>query len=479
MEIPNSFFGGYNPYDLRVSEKYMTYGEWHHRGDVHCDGQSFFEQQSLTDVFKAANRWHCRVESGITTIWGNFSDKDPNAELTEINVRESVFMPGATGIGFITVEGFRISHAASNWAPPSVALQSGAVGPRMGKGWIIQNCEITDVRTVGVILGQSPGADYGNIDSFGSHVVRNNIIRRCGQAGIAGKRGATRSLIQGNLIEEINPRREFGGHETAGIKFHLSVDATIEGNLIRNVYRQESEAAFGMWIDFANQGMRITRNIVYGCETATLFLEMNHGPTLVDNNVFVGSSGISSKSMATVYAHNLFVDTGFRYKADEERSASYYKPHTTVSIGREKVRFGEDLWLNNIFLRGGLSEVGFAEGFVSDHNIYLENASPSGFEGKNSIADGRPHGFRLDESRSGVTLSFEVPENVLETNPEKVDAKRFGLFTKTGQLLEDRNGSPISVTADIRGSRFADIVPGPLAVLKAGANQIEWPLQPE
>lgn len=476
VELPNTFFGDYNPYELRVSEKYMTYGEWHHRGDLHINGKSLYEHRSLTDVFKAGNRWHCRVESGTTTIWAKFPGEDPNEELTEINVRESVFMPEEAGIDYITVDGFKFSHAASNWAPPSVALQSGSVGPRMGKAWVIENCEISDVRTVGIILGQSPGADYRNIDSIGGHIVRNNIIRRCGQAGIAGKRGATRSLIQGNLIEEINARREFGGHETAGIKFHRSVDTTIEGNLIRNVYREEGEAAFGMWIDFANQGMRITRNIVYGCETATLFLEMNHGPTLVDNNVFIGQPGISSKSTATIYAHNLFIDTGFRYKADVERSASYFKPHTVIESNREMVTFAEDQWLNNIFLRGGLSEVDPAEGFISDYNLFLEDASTSPFEGENSRQEEDLYDFRLDGHRSGVSLSFDIPQSALEMGASQVDANRIGILTKTKQKLEDLDGTPIEVTEDIRGTRFTNFPPGPLANLKAGTNVIEWPL---
>ncbi|MFB0555824.1 MAG: right-handed parallel beta-helix repeat-containing protein [Phycisphaerae bacterium] len=88
---------------------------------------------------------------------------------------------------------------------------------------------------------------------------------------MAGQKGATRSLISGNLIEDTNYRREFGGWETAGIKFHNSVDTIISGNLIRGVYRQE-QGAFGIWIDFGNQGIQITHNVVYNTEAATVFL---------------------------------------------------------------------------------------------------------------------------------------------------------------------------------------------------------------
>ena len=129
-------------------------------------------------------------------------------------------------------------HSAENWAPPGMELQRGAVGTRMGKYWIIENCTIVNARCVGIIIGHAPGVDYNDIDAFGDHIIRNNVIRRCGEAGIAGQKGATRCVISSNFIEDTNYRREFGGWETAAIKFHQAVDTVISGNLIRGVYHQ-------------------------------------------------------------------------------------------------------------------------------------------------------------------------------------------------------------------------------------------------
>ncbi|MCL4193544.1 MAG: DUF1565 domain-containing protein, partial [Thermoguttaceae bacterium] len=261
-ELPNDFFGDYNPYALAVSGGWLNYGQWHHRGDVYLNGEAFYEKQTVQEVETAGQSWHCEVNDKVTILRANFGQADPNAELTEINVRECLFMPEITGLRYITIDGLQFAHAAANWAPPVVELQTGAVGTRMGKHWIIENCTVTNARCVGIILGHAPGVDYRDIDAFGDHIVRNNVIRRCGQAGIAGQKGATRSLIAGNLIEDTNYRREFGGWETAAIKFHNSVDTVISGNLIRGVFRQE-QGAFGIWIDFGNQGIRITRNIIY------------------------------------------------------------------------------------------------------------------------------------------------------------------------------------------------------------------------
>ncbi|UCG49309.1 MAG: right-handed parallel beta-helix repeat-containing protein, partial [Phycisphaerales bacterium] len=343
-ELPNAFFGGYNPYALKLSGGWLNYGQWHHRGDVYLNGEAFYEKQTAEEVKDAEQSWYCQAGEEVTTILANFGDANPNNELAEINVRESLFMPKVTGLKYIVVDGFHFMHAAANWAPPVIELQTGAVGPRMGKHWIIQNCTIVNARCVGIILGQAPGVEYDDIDAYGDHIVRNNVIKRCGQAGIAGQKGATRSLITGNFIEDTNYRREFGGWETAAIKLHNSVDTTISDNLIRGVYHQQ-QGAFGIWMDYANQGTRITRNIIYDTEAETVFLEMNHGPALIDNNIFIGK-GLKSNSEATIIAHNLLVDSWYKYQPDTRRRSSYYRPHTTIAVGRKTGTAKDERWYN-------------------------------------------------------------------------------------------------------------------------------------
>ncbi len=314
MQLPQRFFSDYNPYALNLSGSWLHYGRWLHRGDVYLDGQAFYERKTLEEVKQQPHTWCCRTTQDGTTIWAHFGGANPNARLAEINVRESVFMPTESGLSYITVAGFHILHSAENWEPPGLKVQMGAIGPRMGKSWIIENCTITNARCVGIILGQASGVDEADINAFGAHVVRNNVIRRCGQAGIAGQKGATRCLIVGNLIEDTNYRKEFGGWETAAIKFHESVDTVIRGNLIRGVYHQ-GYGAFGIWMDWANQGTRITGNIIYNTQAANVFLEMDHGPILVDNNVLIGQ-GVRSNSEGTVFAHNLLVDCTFEMVSD-------------------------------------------------------------------------------------------------------------------------------------------------------------------
>jgi alpha-N-arabinofuranosidase len=472
VELPNSFFGDYNPYALTLSGGWLDYGQWHHRGDVYLNGEAFYEKKTAQELAGAERTWFCQVDGNVTTIRANFGKANPNTELIEINVRESIFMPEVTGLKYITVDGFHFLHAAANWAPPNLTLQMGAVGTRMGKYWIIENCAITNARCVGIILGHAPGVEYRDIDAFGDHIIRNNVIRRCGQAGIAGQKGATRSLISGNLIEDTNYRKEFGGWETAAIKFHNSVDTVISGNLIRGVYH-EKEGAFGIWMDFGNQGIRITRNIIYKTEAATIFLEMDHGPTLVDNNVLIGPA-VRSNSEATVFAHNLFVDCGYDYSPDTGRRSEYYKPHTTQMAGRKTGTAQDDKWFNNIFVRQGLDKVKTAPGYTSDYNVFLEGARKSTFGDEHSAVAPFVTGLTVKDDPRGATITFSVNDAALQVKGPQVNAKLVGVFPTVGQTMEDRYGKPITVDTDINGKKFALPIAGPLADLKDGLNTIVW-----
>ncbi len=472
VELPNRFFGDYNPYALNISGGWLLYGQWLHRGDVYLDGEAFCEQKSLEEVKQRKQSWRCHTDENSTTIWANFGKANPNTQLAEINVRESVFMPAETGLKYITVDGFHLLHSAENWQPPGLPVQMGTIGPRMGRHWIIENCTIANARCVGISLGHAPGVNYDDIDAFGAHIVRNNVIRRCGEAGIAGQKGATRCLIAGNLIEDTNYRKEFGGWETAAIKFHESVDTVIRGNLIRGVYYQQY-GAFGIWMDWGNQGTRISGNIIYDTQAANVFLEMNHGAILVDNNVLVGH-GVRSNSEGSVFAHNLFVDCRFDIGSDTGRSSQYYQPHTRKVVARKHGIPSDDKWFHNIFVRRGLEGVKPAPGYVSDYNVFLEGAKKSTFGDEHSIVDPVAARFAREDSPLGVSIRLHVDEAAMGVKGPWVDGALVGVLPTVGQTIEDAAGRPIRVDADLLGQPRAAPVVGPLANLAPGENTLHW-----
>jgi hypothetical protein len=514
IELPNTYFGDYNPFASNISGGWLEYGKWRHRGCVYLNGTGFFQVESINELAMMQNSWQAYTDEKTTTIHANFGDADPNKELAEINVRESVFMPSLTGVNYITVDGFHITQAATNWTPPSQDPQMGAIGPRLGKNWIIENCEISHAKSTGIVLGSSPGVDYTKIDSYGGHIIRNNYIHHCGQGGIIGKYGATRSKITGNLIEEINSLREFGGWETAAIKFHRSVDVEISNNLIRRVRNQFNCAGFGIWIDFGNQGMRISRNILYDIDNYCIHLEMNHGAMLVDHNVVVGDTfsvdpkqadysqhkgGVNTSTEGVVYAHNLFVDANQAYSEFTTRSSMYFKPHTAILAGEEDGTHREDKWFNNIFVRRGLDQIPFlryvrvpgasfalkinvedfkgAPDMIVDYNLFLEGARSSSFGDAHSVVDSFPTGFKIETRPTGATLRFSMNKAYGQVASPIIDKKLVGVFSTIGQSIEDQQGKAITVNTDFNGTSFEKPTVGPISDLSEGINAITWDIE--
>lgn len=476
--LPYSLFGDYNPYYLKISGAWLYYGQWYHRGAVYYNGEPYYEKQDLEEVkdARATGSWFCKVEDDVTYIWAHFPQgEDPNvSKLAEINVRPTIFFPDISGLKYITVDGFQFMHSADNWASPRSEVQMGAVGTRMGKNWIIQNCTITDARCSGISLGTAQG-DFEDIDDYGDHIIRNNIIKRCGQAGIVGMYGATRSRIIDNLIEDTNYRKEFGGFETAAIKFHFTVDTYIGGNLIRGVHCV-SHGAWGIWIDFGNQGTRISGNIVYDVDLECLFLEMNHGGMLVDNNVFIGS-GIKSSSGGTAFVHNLIVDGINTYRDDSKRTAPYYIPHTRTVVEKRAGSLQDNKWLNNIFIGQGLDQITEAPGHLADYNVFLEGAKKCVFGDRHSQVDSSFNTlFTLKEEALGASISFQLNQDQFEIEFPLITGKFIGKFPVTGQTIEDRDGKPIKVNTDINGRLFSKPNVGPVSDIKTGTNTIQWNL---
>lgn len=225
--IPNGLFGGYNPYTTVVSGDWYYAEEPVHTGEVYLNGKAMYEAVSLESVINpvvyqeswdpdfTVYQWYTRQEGGYTEIYANFQGADPNQETVEINVRRNCFYPDKTGVNYITLSGFTVKQAATTWAPPT-AYQEGMIGPHWSKGWIIEDCEVSDSRCSGISLGKYLQPNNENKwstkflkdgtqterdaicqaqvegwskETIGSHIVRRCNIHDCGQTGIVGHLG--------------------------------------------------------------------------------------------------------------------------------------------------------------------------------------------------------------------------------------------------------------------------------------------------
>ncbi|GIG21729.1 hypothetical protein Cch01nite_24530 [Cellulomonas chitinilytica] len=390
-EVPNALFGARNPYAERIGGDWFfdRVNTWH-TGEVYLDGRSMYESQTLggvehpevtPDSFDPEGSlltWYCEVGDDVTTIWANFGGADPAEHEVEINARTFVLWPTATGIDHVTVRGFTLTKAATQWAPPT-ALQEGLIGPHWSKGWVIEDNTITDSKNVGVSLGKEastgqneaaagpdgakggtqrereviqralvlggPGAGEPHPwhrDHVGSHTVRRNTIRDCEQAGVVGHLGAAFSTIADNHISRIHVKRQWHGAEVAGIKLHAAIDTVISGNTIHHTHR-------ALWLDWQAQGTLVRRNVFYASTAEDFMVEVCHGPYLVDSNLFLSPWAVKDMSTGGAYVHN-YIAGRIANCTEHQRYTPYHVPHSTAVYGVSNVLGGDNRFYNNVFV---------------------------------------------------------------------------------------------------------------------------------
>ena len=404
--VSNKIFGDYNPYTTLVSGDWFIAYFIAHTGDVYLNGKSMYEVQSLDEVKKAEPsdaawdtefsrfKWFAQQDESKneTVFYANFLDKDPNKENIEISVRRNCFYPQQEGIGHITLSGFVVSQAATQWAPPT-AYQEGMVGPHWSKGWIIEDCEIYESKCSGISLGKylQPNNDNKWLktkfkdgtqterdcicqaqvegwtkEKIGSHIVRRCDIHDCGQTGIVGHLGGVFSLIEDNHIHHINNKQNLAGAEIGGIKMHAAIDCIYRRNHIHHCTR-------GIWLDWQAQGTRVTQNFFHdncpprrpgkeikGEVAEDLFIEVSHGPTLVDNNIMLSPRAVKLATQGVALVHNIiaggFVSVGLgTNNGTPHRNSARYTPyhfkHRTEVAGFMTILHGDCKFYNNIFIQ--------------------------------------------------------------------------------------------------------------------------------
>ncbi|HRX11348.1 MAG TPA: right-handed parallel beta-helix repeat-containing protein [Draconibacterium sp.] len=484
--IPDSFFGDYNPYKDKIHGDWFDgLGRIHHTGDVYLNGKSLWE---MADIEKVKNpvaakesydpegstyAWFCESDNKNTIIYANFHEADPNKELVEINVRRTCFYPEKNNVDYITISGFYMSHAATQWAPPT-AEQTGLIGTNWSKGWIIENNIISDSRCSGITLGKH-GDEFDNTsedsaegyvetihraekrgwsgENIGHHIIRNNTIFNCEQTGICGSLGAVFSTIENNDIYNIHIKRQFTGAEMAGIKIHAAIDMLIKNNRVANCNR-------GLWLDWMAQGTHVTGNLFYNNASEDLFVEVNHGPFLVDNNMLFSKRSILDCSEGGAYIHNLIA--GNIELHPQDRFTPYHLPHSTEVAGLIQTRCGDNRYFNNIFV-GGVAEgernksgLGMYENaglpmFVNG-NVYLNSARKFPKEENQLEIKSNPE-IMIEEKADGIYLKMDFDEKILKMRNNLVTTQLLGKALVSKAAYENPDGTPISIDTDYSGKK--------------------------
>jgi hypothetical protein len=557
--VPNSIFGSFNPFAEEIAGDWVVVRKDEprmHLGDVYLNGVGFYEVSSpaavadpplrtdvvddwtgVTDRVRNPEQtrlvWYAEV-AAATTIWANFQGADPNAELVEINVRRSVFYPVEPHLDYITVRGFELAQAACPWTPPT-ADQPGLIGPNWAKGWIIEDNVIHDAKCSAISIGKetSTGHNYSTIrgdkpgyqyqlesvfsarqigwdrEHIGSHVIRRNTIYDCGQNGIVGHLGCVFSTIEDNHIYNIALKREFYGYEIGGIKLHAAIDVVIRHNRIH-------DCSLGTWLDWQTQGTRISRNVYYH-NKRDLFVEVSHGPYLVEHNIFGSAAALELFSQGGAFVNNLICGT-LRLEPVMDRATPYHRPHSTQVAGYAMIPGGDDRYVGNLFVGvdpqaaygpdphgDGPAVAGTAgyDGYPASFEEYLAsvNAQPPGGDHRRFFAVKQPVYARgnvyaagarpfaserdplaLDAATASVLDEGDAVYLVTEL-PEAFGRARFGVIT--GRDLErvrfadadfeERDGRPAVMDVDLLGKPKRpdhQYAAGPVADLTSGSGRV-------
>ncbi len=495
--LPESFFGTYNPYRTEVG------GNWfralpdeeriYHTGAVYLNGHWLKEavsKDALSETTEGA--WFGETDSEWTVLTVRFPGVNPNEELVEINVRETVFYPEHPGCDFIHVKGFHMEHAACNWAPPT-AEQVGLIGTHWSKGWIIEDNLIRYAMCSGITLGKY-GDDWDNRagsaegyvgtirrahekgwrrGSIGHHVVQDNEVAHCEQAGIVGSMGCAFSTIQGNHIHHINIRGMFAGEEMAGLKFHGPIDSLIAHNRIHDC------AGFGgMWLDWMTQGTRVHGNLFYHNQGQDLFVEVNHGPFIVDHNLFLSPASLLESSGGGAYVHNLFAGR-ILLRREPDRDTPCHPPHSTEILKLSKVVGDDERFINNLFAAGSGLQVYAAwepEQLISRGNIYLGGARPSPVDEQAEVQECSNVCIEVQ----GEELILKIPEAVFaEGNRIPATSALLGTAAVSGAAYLDVQDQEIDFSRDLLGRAYDPdhTAPGPFAAPPGSSLPISRLLQ--
>jgi len=507
--ISNSFFGKFNPFgDLITGDWFSSpNGRKTHTGSVYIGDQWLKEATSLDEVLGSTSSglFFAEVGSENTTIHAQFSGKDPNKSQAEINVRQTVFYPTKNFINFITVRGFVLQNAAPNWAPPTIE-QKAIIGTNWSKGWIIENNVIRHSSCSGLSLGKY-GDDWGNDgpglkdwnltieralkngwnkETIGHHLVRNNEIYECEEAGIVGAFGCAFSIVEGNHIHDICVRGLINGAEIAGLKFHGAIDVIICNNWFHHCLR-------GMHLDWMTQGTQITGNLMHNNEAKAsgnvsfhevgggqdIFLEVNHGPCLVANNILLSSQSSMNASHGTAYVHNFMRGVSPTLQRWIARKTPWLVPHGTAVLGQYDNRTGDDRFINNVFINQSSLKHHDSDSLPSmmEGNVFTKGTEPSKSEASTAFVsdfDPKP-AIEIRNGEAYLHLETDLDWSI-QKKRSLVTTKMLGKAVVPNQEFTNPDGMSIRIDTDYFGKKRDKNNPFPGAFEKPMNGEVKvWP----
>ena len=202
------------------------------------------------------------------------------------------------------------------------------------------------------------------------------------------------------------------------------------------------------------QGTRVTRNLLHdNLASEDLFVEVDHGPFLVDNNIFLSPRALLVNTQGAAYVHNLMLGA-VRVNHTEKRETPYHPAHSTVVAGLAGNPSGDDRYYNNLMVqKTDLTVYDKAKMpvFMKD-NVFAAGAKPCKDEPSPVVEPEFDPGVTLVEKADGFHLNLVFNKNRATTPKCRlITTVVLGKATIPNLPYENADGSPVKVDTDYFG----------------------------
>jgi alpha-N-arabinofuranosidase len=211
-----------------------------------------------------------------------------------------------------------------------------------------------------------------------------------------------------------------------------------------------------------------------------MFFEVNHGPVLVDNNIFLSAFSLNNRSQGIVFAHNIFAGA-FRIVPHDGRETPFHKPHSTEVVALHDNPGGDNQFYNNIFVQhsdlSGYDAVRLP--VVMAGNVFLDGAKPSKHESNPLVLPEVDPELTLVEKPDGFYLQMKFNNTWANQNRLLVTSKMLGKAIIPDVPYEDPDGKPYRLDTDFFGNprNPKNPMPGPFEQ-PADQRQLKvWPVE--
>jgi hypothetical protein len=218
------------------------------------------------------------------------------------------------------------------------------------------------------------------------------------------------------------------------------------------------------------QGTRITGNLCYDNTTDDLFMEVDHGPYLIDNNIFLSEIGLRDWSEGGAFVHNIIA--GRISFVPQDRTTPYHLAHSTQVVGLKSIAGGDDRFYNNIFVAGygdagtgnnpenrrrdkfGLEVYNKEELVIqADGNVYLKGAKPYLHETNYVELAGSDPKLAIVEEGGNVYLNITLEKYPKSFHTALVSTELLGKARIPGLAFENPDGTPLKIDSDYFGNK--------------------------